>query len=67
MGSEEILRNELLSNVHGLMDSEVLSDLDIVDMDKLRKIIKMWENKDIIGNQSLMMLLTVDSFFKQSM
>jgi len=49
------------------MDSEVLSDLDIVDMDKLRKIIKMWENKDIIGNQSLMMLLTVDSFFKQSM
>ena len=65
--AEEILRNELISNVHGLMDSEVLSDLDIVDMDKLRKIIKMWENKDIIGNQSLMMLLTVDSFFKQSM
>jgi asparagine synthase (glutamine-hydrolysing) len=63
--SEEVLRNELLNNVHNLVNSEVLSDLNIIDMDKLRKIIKMWDDKKIVGDQSLMMLLVVDSFFRK--
>jgi asparagine synthetase B (glutamine-hydrolysing) len=65
--AEEILRNELLDGVHKLSNSEVLADLNIVDMDKLRKLLKLWNDKQVVGNQSLMMLLTVDSFFKQSM
>ncbi len=65
--AEEILRNELLDNVHKLSNSEILADLNIVDMDKLRKLIKKWDKKEIVGNQSLMMLLTVDAFFTQSM
>ena len=64
--AEKVLRNELLDNIHNLANSESLSELNIVNMDKLRKTIKMWDEKEIVGNQSLMMLLVVDSFFKQS-
>ncbi len=61
-----MLRNELYSDVNRLATSEVLSDLKIIDMDKLRKILKLWNSEKIAGNQSIMMLLTIDSFFKQT-
>jgi hypothetical protein len=65
MTAEEILKNELLNKVHKLQNSEILAHLNIVDMDKLRYLIRRWDDNEIIGNQSLMMILAVESFFKQ--
>lgn len=65
--AEEVLRSELLSRVHGLKKSEIIDHLNIVDMDKLRKIIGRWDENKVVGNQSLMMLLSVESFFKQQL
>jgi len=64
--AEEVLRSELLDRINNLTKSESLHNLNIVDMDKLKKVVGMWNDKKIVGNQTLMMLLTVDSFFKQS-
>jgi hypothetical protein len=64
--AEEVLRNELYEEVNQLANSEVIADLNVIDMDKLKKIIKLWNCEEVVGNQSLMMLLTVDSFFKQT-
>ena len=65
MTAEDILKSELLNRVHKLKHSEVISSLNIIDMDKLRHLITRWDDNKIAGNQSLMMLLAVESFFNQ--
>ena len=64
--SEEVLRQDLYNKVSELPDSPVLNDLNIVDMKKLRDAIEKWKSGDLVVNQTIMVLLTINSFCSQT-
>jgi hypothetical protein len=62
---ETILRNEMHNRILQLKKSEVIEYLDIFNMDDFGNFINKWGNGSAVGNQTLMAIITIESFFKQ--
>jgi asparagine synthase (glutamine-hydrolysing) len=61
-----ILRSELRDRVIALKKSEILADLNIVDMDKLNHTINQWDNNKMDIGETFTILMTLESFFSQT-
>jgi len=62
--SEDILRNEFHKQVLSLYNSEEIESLKYIDMDKLRKYVDLWENNQLIGDQTLLLLVAINCYLK---
>jgi asparagine synthetase B (glutamine-hydrolysing) len=60
---DAVLRTDLRKKIINLKKSDVLADLDIVDMTKMRSMIDLWSDGKIKGGQTFTVLLTLESFF----
>jgi len=60
---DAVLKTDLRKKVLDLKKSNILTDLDIVDMVKMRSAIDQWDRGEVEGGQMLTVLLTLESFF----
>jgi len=61
---EIVLRNEMSDFIVSLKDSDELDSLGIFEMDAIRKNINLWQNNQIIGDQTFFVMLIIDRFLK---
>ena len=63
---DAVLRTDLKKKVLNLKRSDVLADLDIIDMKKLKPMIDLWCEGKIQGGQTFTVLLTLESFLSKN-
>ena len=63
--SEDILKTEMSDFVVALKDSAELASIGIFDMDSIRKAVGLWMEGKVVGNQTFLVLLTIERFIRQ--
>jgi hypothetical protein len=62
--TEAVLRYEMPDYVAGLKNSPELDSVGIFDMDKVRTVVDMWLDGRVVGDQTLLLLLTIERFLR---
>ena len=63
--AEEVLKNQLRSDVEKIRNGPLLDIYSQLDSDKFIEFIDMWLDGKIKANQTLLLLLTLNSYLEQ--
>jgi asparagine synthase (glutamine-hydrolysing) len=66
MGIEKILREDLYKDVLKLEKSNLINEIEFIDMNNFQNFLEDWKKNRIIGDQTLLLLLTINNFLENT-